>query len=371
MRFLCSAAAQLPQSRANAVMNKGILLPPLRLLKPPATAHPAYTFATLLAVDAAATVVCNEIDRARAPDVERQALKGLYKGVGNLTCDILAYKLLLSAMLKDPGLNMMDFRATSYPHEAKNSQYHDHGVERLERLEEMGRLKTALEATRLVLDTNPAGIRHGATRKPADNERPRRAVKFVLHALKTNFRLEDLHSIIKEVTDEIFVCQQNNERVFKPVWYRYVAKKQWCGRTPVVYIDGIQDRVWLALDSVLDVFHAHPFAVSPEKIRRRFDLHIFAILNRNQEAVTRHQKLARQIGKAWVDDHNCGEFYSSQVRELGSSQTSLFELLWSGTVEQLKRESPYSPDNLEQPEFERAVGELERVLKKAIVRLRE
>ena len=54
----------------------------------------------------------------------------------------------------------MDFRATSYPHKAKNSQYHDQGMERLETLEEMGRLKTVLEATRLVLDTNPAGIRH-------------------------------------------------------------------------------------------------------------------------------------------------------------------------------------------------------------------
>ena len=89
-------------------MNKGILLPPLRLLKPPATAHPAYTFATLLAVDATATLVCSEIDRARVPDVERQALKDLYKGVKNLKCDILAYKLLLSAMLKDPGLNRME-----------------------------------------------------------------------------------------------------------------------------------------------------------------------------------------------------------------------------------------------------------------------
>jgi len=52
-------------------------------------------------------------------------------------------------------------------------------------------------------------------------------------------------------------------------------------------------------------------------------------------------------------------------------QTSLFELLWSGTVEQLKRHSAYSADDPERPEFERAVEELERALQEAIVRAKK
>ena len=241
-------------------------------------------------------------------------------------------------------------------------------------MEGMESLRSALEATRLVLDENPVGIRHGATMKPSGNKRPGRALKFVLDVLKTKFRLEDPHGLIgdlKDATYDIFVCQQNNERVFKPLWYCYVANQEWFKRPFVVSIGGIEDRVRLALDSFVEAFRVYPFAVSPEKIRRRFDLHIFAILNHNREAATRHKKLARQIGKAWVDKHVYGYFNDSQARELGTLQTSLFELLWSGTVEQLKLESAYTSDDPEQTEFERAVGELERVLQKAIVRLRE
>ena len=113
------------------------------------------------------------------------------------------------------------------------------------------------------------------------------------------------------------MCQQNNERVFKPVWYLYVANQQW--RDCAFSVNNIGDipvRVWLALDAVLGAFQFYPFAVSPEKIRREYGPHIFAILNRNYEAVTHHQKLARRIGKAWVDDRVRGNFNDSQVQEL-------------------------------------------------------
>jgi hypothetical protein len=64
------------------------------------------------------------------------------------------------------------------------------------------------------------------------------------------------------------------------------------------------------------------------------DLHTFAVLNHDHEAATRHEKIARQMGKAWVDVHVQG--YDFRFRELDDLQTSLLELLWSGTVEQLK-----------------------------------
>jgi len=60
--------------------------------------------------------------------------------------------------------------------------------------------------------------------------------------------------------------------------------------------------------------------------------------------------------------------YDTQVRDIASLQTLLFELLWSGTVEQLKRHSAYSADDPERPDFEKAVEELEKALQEAIVR---
>ena len=116
---------------------------------------------------------------------------------------------------------------------------------------------------------------------------------------------------------------------------------------------------------MLHAFHVHPFAVSPGG-DGRVNLPTFAILNHNHETATRHETLARRSGKAWVD--NRVRRYNAQVRDIGALQTSLFELLWSGTVEQLKRHSAYSADDPERPEFEGAVEELERALQEVIIR---
>jgi len=161
------------------------------------------------------------------------------------------------------------------------------------------------------------------------------------------------------------VCQLNNERAFKLVWNLYVVAQQWTGRRSTVGdIGNIQDRVGQVLDSVLHAFHVHPFAVLPEG-DSRVNLPTFAILNHNHETATRHEQLARRIGKAWVDDRV--RKLDTQVRDIAALQTLLFELLWSGTVEQLKRHSADSSDP-ERPEFEKAVEELEMELQEAIVR---
>ena len=67
-------------------------------------------------------------------------------------------------------------------------------------------------------------------------------------------------------------------------------------------------------------------------------------------------------------DDRVGE-YDARVQDLVSLRTSLFGLLWSGTVEQLKWPRAYQPfdDDSERPEFENAVEELERTLRRAMV----
>ena len=233
----------------------------------------------------------------------------------------------------------------------------------------MKSLQRTLEATRLLFEENPEGDRNEAIINPFGNKKPRRALNFVLNVLKANPRPGDHQELIgdlKDATDEISLCRQNNERAFKLVWNLYVVAQQWTERhSSLDNVGNIQDRVGQALDSILHAFHDRPFAVAPEG-DSRVDLSTFAILNHNHETATRHEKLARRTGKTWVDDRV--RRHNAQVKDIGALQTSLFELLWSGTVEQLKRHSAYSADDPERPEFERAVEELERALREAIVR---
>ena len=232
----------------------------------------------------------------------------------------------------------------------------------------MESLVSRLKATRLMLEESPAGNRHEVTTNPSRNKKPRRALDFVLNVIKADLhagRRQELIGDLKDAIYEIVVCRQNNERAFKLVWNLYVVAQQWTGLpSSVDNVGNIQDRVWQVLDSVLHTFHYRPFAVSPEGISRG-DLSKFAILNQNHETATQHENLARRIGKAWVDDRF--PKYNAQVRDIDTLTTSLFGLLWSDTVEQLKPHGPYSGDP-EGPEFKKAVEELEKELQGAIIR---
>ena len=338
-------------------------------------ADPSTILSNLQFVGTAALAVCKAIDKAiELEHEERHALKELRKGVDSLKFDIVVYKVLLSAMENNTDLSVrspytrfiqgyvMRVRSSSYPHSTNYLQYH-----RQDGKEAMGSLQRALKATRLLLEEK--GDRHKATMNPSGNKKQRRALNFVLDVLKAIFRpghRPELIGDLKDATYEISVCQQYNERAFKLVWNLYVVAQQWTSRrSSFDNVGNIQDRVGQALDSVLHAFRVHPFAISPEG-DTRVNLPTFAILNHNHETATRHEKLARRIGKAWVDDRLRG--INAQVRDLGALQTLLFELLWSGTVEQLKRHSAYSADDPERPEFEGAVEELETALREAIVR---
>ena len=225
----------------------------------------------------------------------------------------------------------------------------------------MESLERALQATRSLLED------YKATVNPSGTKKPRRPLRVILYILNDNLYSGRAHEFIgdlKDTTGEIFVCQQNTERAFKLAWNLYVVAQQWTGRrSSFDNTSNIQDRVGHALESFVHAFHVHPFSVSPGD--SRVNLPTFAILNYNHETATRHEKLARRIGKAWVDDRV--RKFNAQVLDIGALQALLFELLWSGTVERLKRHSAYSPDDPERPEFERAVEELERVLQDVIV----
>jgi len=233
----------------------------------------------------------------------------------------------------------------------------------------MESLERAVKATRLLLEEHPAGDGNEAPMNPSESNKTRRALHFVLNILKANFRPELFIADLKDATYEIFVCRQNNERAFKLVWNLYVVAQQPTNRcSSVDNIGDIQDSVRQALDFVLHAFRDHPFTISPEG-DSRVNLPPLTILNSNHENAARHERLARRIGKAWVDARIRRD--SAQVQDLGTLQTSFFGLLWSGTIEQLNRASAISSDDPKRPEFERAVEELETVLREAIIRSKE
>ena len=343
-------------------------------------ADPSAILFILYYVGVAAKAVCEAVDKGfdkgfdevfQHEDEEQHALKDLRKGVDSLKSDTLVYKVLLNAMENDTDhppytrfiqRYVMELRSSSYTHRANNSHYH-----RRDGMQAMENLERALKATRLLLEESPEGDE--ASINTSGNKKPRRALHFVLNVLKANPRWghrQELVGDLKDATDEVFVCRQNNERAFKLVWNLYVVAQQWTERpSSVDNVGNIQEGVRQALDSVLHAFHDHPFAVSPEG-DSRVDLSPFAILNHNHETATRHKNLARRTGTAWVDDRV--RRYNAHVRDIDALQTLLFGLLWSGTVEQLKQHGAYSSDDPEGPEFQRAAEELERSLQEAIVR---
>ena len=235
----------------------------------------------------------------------------------------------------------------------------------------MQSFRAALEVTQLLLKENPARNLHKVTKHPSRSNKPQKALNFVFTVLKGNLRPEFIDNL-KDATKEINECQQNTERTFKLVWNFYAFIQQDIGRRssvhPLYNVADNQDEVCKALDSVLHAFHLHPFAISSES-EKQFDLLNLAVLNHDQQTAARYEKLAWRIGKAWVDDRV--QMYNGSLRDLSSFQTSLFELFWSGTIEQLKKRDVTYGDDPERSEFETTLLELEKALREVIVRSRK
>ena len=209
-------------------------------------------------------------------------------------------------------------------------------------------LERALKATQRLLEGSPC---HNTTMDP-----PTWKIRWPFDFL------------VRDLEDKIYRCQQDNERAFKLLWNLYVISQQridW-----QTDIGDTQDRYHFrqALDDFHHGFHANPFAVSPEGDSRVSPL-TFDVLNKDNVAATRYEELARRIGKAWAEDRV--PKYNAQVKDLGALQTSLFELLWSRTLGQLKRHSAYSAGETKRPEFEGSLTEVEKMLQDAIVRSRK
>ena len=326
-------------------------------------------------VGSAAKMACDTIDDARGLDQEvKYALQDLRQRIQSLKSDTMMYRVLITAMQNDispygPSTfaifivkYVWSARASHYTHNTRFATHRQGGQEAMQSF------KAALEVAQLMLEENLTGNSHEVTKDPSGSNKPEKALNFVLTVLKAKANLRPgFIGNLKNATMEIYGCQQDTERAFKLVWNLYAITQQYIGRRSSAYpvynnVAYIQGNLSEALNSVLHAFHLRPFAFSQEG-DRRFNLLTF---NHNDQTATRYEELARRIGKAWVDDRI--QMCNAPLRDLSAFQTSLFELLWSGTIEQLKKCDVNYGDDPERPVFEKALLELEVALREVIVR---
>jgi hypothetical protein len=229
--------------------------------------------------------------------------------------------------------------------------------------------KLALENTQLLFKGN-SPPQSDATTNAAESESPRGALKPVLDVLKTNLRtnwpIKSFISDVKKAAYEVQQRQKINDHAFKLFWNLYtIAHQPLSRRSSMGTIGQIEGQIGQACDAILHAFHSHPFAVLPGE-DSKINHSTLAVLNRDDESAAKYEKFARKIGEAWVNDRIPQG--TAQVRELSSLQALLFELVWSGLVEQLKIHSAYSSGDPEQAEFQQKLVELERGLQEAILR---
>jgi len=312
---------------------------------------PGSILALVKSIGEAARVVWDATDKAFELEREEQgALKDLRKAVESLKSDIVVYGILVTTMVNDTYPNGLEPLTLFI-------QRREGGKEVMENLE------GAFKLTRLLLEEGPS---HGVTINPSGSKKSRRALGFVLNALNPTFLPGQRHERISDLRDatyEMNFCQQNNKRAFKLMWKLYVIFQQHNNLHPsIVNVGNIEDRVGHALDSFVDAFRAHPFTVS--QLKHGKDDPSTIALNHDYEAATQYEQFARRIAKAWVEDWVRED--GGQIWDFCALQILLLELLWSGTIEQLKVHHAYSADDPERSEFEEAVEDLDRELQEAI-----
>ena len=116
-----------------------------------------------------------------------------------------------------------------------------------------------------------------------------------------------------------------------------------------------------ALDAVSWELFDHPFGIS-----RPCSSFSLSILNRDHNAASRQEELARKLGRGWIDDRvNRHHIPANQLIDV---QTTLFELIWSGTVPALQGNLARSTNDPEHREFEVILDQLDKSLQGVIGR---
>lgn len=164
-------------------------------------------------------------------------------------------------------------------------------------------------------------------------------------------------SDLEDITRNLHDKRRNAKHAFKLVWYLYtVSHKKSLSISPMV--PETRDPANAALDLVQSDFINHPFAVCrPAQSPSRSP---FLILNRDHETATRKEDLAKKLGGDWTIDHLRSRDTSPTT--LLEAQITLFELIWSGTVQHLKTNPTHHAEDPEYQELHQTLDQLDKIL---------
>jgi hypothetical protein len=187
----------------------------------------------------------------------------------------------------------------------------------------------------------------------------------LLHLPSTGQRtvVSDLNESRLDILDN----RQKIKRAFKLLWNLWglytIAQQQENAGSAFSLGRNIVKPVAEALDAVSWEFNRHPFGIS--RPSGSFSL---SVLNHDHDAASRKEKLARKLGKCWIDDRvNRHHVPSNRLIDV---QIILFELIWSGTIQQLRENPTRSTSDPEYKEFEQILDELDNSLQEVIARSR-
>jgi hypothetical protein len=171
-------------------------------------------------------------------------------------------------------------------------------------------------------------------------------------------------SDLKKAGMNILDNQQNMKRDFRLLWNLYTIFRQQGNAESIFSLDGSSVKsVTGALDAVLWDFSDHPFGISQPG--GSFSL---SVLNRDHDAASRKEELARKLGKGWIDNRVDRPYVPAN--QLTDVQITLFELIWSGTIQQLKGNPTHNTIDPEHQEFEQILDQLDSSLQEVITRSR-
>jgi len=216
-----------------------------------------------------------------------------------------------------------------------------------------------LHAMTILLDTEPAA----ESSTPPNAHRP---LKLFLQSL-IHLPSAGHHAVaseLKEARIRILDNRQKIKRAFRLLWNLYIISQQQSHTGSIFSLDQNSVKsVAGALDAVSWDFIDHPFAIS--RLCGSFSL---SVLNRDHNAASKKEELSRKLGKGWID--GLVNRHHVPANQLIDVQITLFELIWSGTIQQLRGNPTRSITDPEHRESEQILDQLDSSLQEVIARSR-
>ena len=221
----------------------------------------------------------------------------------------------------------------------------------------MNELDQAVREVEILLDTQQAEPL-SSTPKPKSL---RQVLALFIPLAERGSAVSDLEDITGNLRDK----RHSAKRAFKLFWYLYtISQRAYTGAIFSMDQSGTKS-LTRALDAVSYEFISHPFG-HPFGICRPCDSFSLSVLNHDHDAASRQEELARKLGRGWIDDRvNRRHVPANQLIDV---QITLFELIWSGTVSQLKGNLARSTNDPEHREYETILDQLDSSLQEVIAR---